>query len=393
MPAHSRNVLGMAKNQKIDQHIAVFGESGSGKTVLVSSFYGAAHDSRPESLYRIIPGDMGEGVKLYQNYLGMRDSARTPELTKFNSDSYTFSVKMKEASGGQEAKTDLRLIWHDYPGEWFEQETTGPTEAKRRIDTFQSLLGSDIALFLVDSQRLLDNSEEEERYLKSVFINFGNGLLSLKDDLLPEGEKLGRFPRIWVIALSKADLLPDMDVVKFRDLVIGKAGRELADLGNVLKEFVEGEEALSLGEDFVLLSSAKFETGKIEVEKRIGVDLILPIASMLPLERYAKWSQASLLPGKIAEKLLNVGNLGVGGLAAAMVGNQKLFGKVALIQAIVSLMSKDVVNEAVKLVGEKLREANEEALAKHNYLQAMLTGFKIDLEKAEAEKVFLRSPK
>src|SRR5699024_9613967 len=131
-----------AKNQKIDQHIAVFGESGSGKTVLVSSFYGAAHDSRPESLYRIIPGDMGEGVKLYQNYLGMRDSARTPEFTKFNSDSYTFSVKMKEASGGQEAKTDLRLIWHDYPGEWFERETTGPTEAKRRIDTFQSLLGS-----------------------------------------------------------------------------------------------------------------------------------------------------------------------------------------------------------------------------------------------------------
>lgn len=114
---------------------------------------------------------------------------------------------------------------------------------------------------------------------------------------------------------------------------------------------------------------------------------------MLPLERYANWSQASLLPGKIAEKLLNVGNLGVGGLAAAMMGNHKLFGKVALIQAIVSLMSKDVVNEAVKLVGEKLREANEEALAKHNYLQAMLTGFKIDLEKAEAEKVFLRSPK
>lgn len=392
MSAHSRNIPGMAENRKIDQHIAVFGESGSGKTVLASSFYGAAQDSRPESLYRIVADDMGQGVKLHQNYLGMRDSARTPELTKFNSDSYTFSMKMKETPRGQ-AKTDLRLIWHDYPGEWFERETTGPTEAKRRIDTFRSLLGSDIALLLVDSQRLLDNAGEEERYLKSVFLNFGNGLLSLKDDLLLDGKKLGRFPRIWVIALSKADLLPDMDVVQFRDLVIGKAGKELAELGDVLKEFVEGQEALSLGEDFVLLSSAKFETGKIEVEKRIGVDLILPIASMLPLERYTKWSQASLMPGKIAEKLLNVGNLGVGGLAAAMMGKQKLFGKVALIQAVVSLMSKDVVNEAVKLVGEKLREANEEALAKHNYLQAMLTGFKIDLEKAEAEKVFLRSPK
>lgn len=138
------------------------------------------------------------------------------------------------------------------------------------------MLGSDIAFLLIDSQRLQDNADEEERYLKSVFLNFGNGLLSLKDDLLFDGKKLGRFPRIWVIALSKADLLPDMDVVKFRDLVIGKAGRELAELGNVLKEFVEDQEALSLGEDFVLLSSAKFELGKIEVEKRIGIDLILP---------------------------------------------------------------------------------------------------------------------
>lgn len=382
----------MAKNRKIDQHIAVFGESGSGKTVLASSFYGAAQEPRPGSLYRIVADDRGQGVKLHQNYLGMRDSARPPELTKFNSDSYSFSMKMKETPGVQ-AKADLRLIWHDYPGEWFERETTGPTEAQRRIDTFRSLLGSDVALLLVDGQRVLDNAGEEERYLKSVFLNFSNGFLSLKDDLLADGKKLGRFPRIWVIALSKADLLPDMDVIQFRDLVIGKAGGELVELANVLKEFVEEPEALSLGEDFILLSSAQFEPGKIEVEKRIGVDLILPLASMLPLERYAKWSEANLLPGKIAEKLLSVGTLGLGGLAAAMMGTQKLFGKVALIQAVVSLMSKDAVNGALNLVGERLREVNEEARAKHNYLQAVLTGFKIDLENAEAEKVFLRSPK
>ncbi len=32
------------KKSALEQHIAVFGESGSGKTVLVSSFYGAAQD-------------------------------------------------------------------------------------------------------------------------------------------------------------------------------------------------------------------------------------------------------------------------------------------------------------------------------------------------------------
>jgi ABC-type dipeptide/oligopeptide/nickel transport system ATPase component len=36
----------MAKTRKKEQHIAVFGESGSGKTVLVSSFYGAAREQQ-----------------------------------------------------------------------------------------------------------------------------------------------------------------------------------------------------------------------------------------------------------------------------------------------------------------------------------------------------------
>lgn len=34
----------MRKRRKLEQHIAVFGESGSGKTVLLSSFYGAAQE-------------------------------------------------------------------------------------------------------------------------------------------------------------------------------------------------------------------------------------------------------------------------------------------------------------------------------------------------------------
>ena len=38
----------MQLNGVLEQHIAVFGESGSGKTVLVSSFYGATQE--PEFL-------------------------------------------------------------------------------------------------------------------------------------------------------------------------------------------------------------------------------------------------------------------------------------------------------------------------------------------------------
>jgi hypothetical protein len=48
---------------------------------------------------------------------------------------------------------------------------------------------------------------------------------------------------------------------------------------------------LSVGEDFVRFSSAQFAPGKIEVAKRLGVDVILPMSAMLPLERHLKWSK------------------------------------------------------------------------------------------------------
>lgn len=41
----------MAKNRKSEQQIAVFGESGSRKTVLVSSFYGATQQQACKEYY------------------------------------------------------------------------------------------------------------------------------------------------------------------------------------------------------------------------------------------------------------------------------------------------------------------------------------------------------
>ncbi len=386
----------MAANREVTQHIAFFGESGSGKTVLASSFYGASQDLPEDAPFRIHAEDMSHHVELFQNYLGMRDSSRAPGLTNFSASSYSFSVSMKNSPEAADASNQpfdaLRLVWHDYPGEWFEQEPGGDTEAQRRVDTFRSLLSSDVAFFLVDAQLLLDNAGEEERYLKSVFSNFSNGLFTLKDEILSEGKKLEEFPRIWVIALSKADLLPEMDVSRFRDLVIEKAGSEIVRLRETLSEFVSNSEALALGEDFMLLSGAKFEVDTIAVKESIGADLILPLAAILPLERHARWHQAGLLPLKAAERLLGLGQQGAGVVAAALLGKKFSFGKFALIQGLIaSLVSRETVEEAVNLAGEKLRKIHENALNKHNYLTATLTGFKLDLEQAEDDKILLRS--
>ena len=64
---------------------------------------------------------------------------------------------------------------------------------------------------------------------------------------------------------------------------------DLDELRNVLKGLVESNDALSVGEDFLLLSSAKFEANRIEVTERVGLDLILPLAAMLPFERHIRW--------------------------------------------------------------------------------------------------------
>jgi GTPase SAR1 family protein len=396
----------MQVRRDLDQHIAVFGEGGSGKTVLLSSFYGGAQEPQfdKESLFYVVADDPGQGDRLEGNYVGMKRSAQLPIGTHFAATSYSFSVKFKERDPDV-AKTrpfdDLRLVWHDYPGEWFTQDVMGE-EATRRLEGFRSLLGSDVSLLLVDGQKLLDHSGAEEKYLKVLLTNVKTTLLRLKDDLLPEG-KLVAFPRIWILALSKADLLPEMDVTDFKELLKEKVAGEIDQLRKVLAEFVQGPEAMSVFEDFLLLSSAKFGETQIDVTKRVGLDLILPLAAMLPLERHSKWAESdSKLPPAVRKALLD----GIGPLALVLIGaatkilakyadaESKLAryaGPIAVILGLVGPPLIELLNRAVDMKQEELRDINSEALAKKDYLRATLARFQEDLHKGEEAKLLIRS--
>lgn len=397
----------MARYPRVrEQHIAVFGESGSGKTVLVSSFFGATQEgSYTNELWDLVADDTGQGNRLYQNYLGMRDRATTPMPTRFANTTYYFSVKLKggDLDAAKRRPFDvLRLAWHDYPGDWFEAEPSSTEELNRRTDTFRSLLRSDVALFLVDGQKLLDYHGQEERYLKSLMGNFHQSLLRLKDDLLAEEGRLFEFPRIWILALSKADLFPDWDVNTFRDLIILKAAEDIERLRSTLEGFVEKPEALSIGEDFMLLSSAKFELEsgdlepvEIDLTKRVGLDLVLPVASLLPLERRVQWHERMDIPRKVLDSLADGAELLAVGLAGGKYATvEKLLAKMPIPGRSPEFASKALpfVADAVKLAGPKLREMNEQARAQHDYLRATLTQMKLDLERGVSEKV-IRTPK
>jgi Double-GTPase 2 len=385
----------MQLNRVLQQDIAMFGETGSGKTVLVSSFYGSTQDPEfleKETLFHITADDTGQGNRLLKNFLGMRDSARAPEHTRlYDTTSYAFTLRLRDKSANAtKSKFDaVRLVWHDYPGEWWEKDLE-PAIAERRVATFKSLLGSDVAFLLVDGQKLLDNAGEEERYLKSLFASFRTGLLKLKDQLLEDGKPLVKFPRIWILALSKADLLPEVEVFGFRDLVIGKAADDLHQLREVLMDFVESPNALAVGEDFLRLSSAKFEPNRIEVTERIGLDLVLPLAAMLPFQRHIKWIERQVAVGKVAEALLG----GVSALAAALISKAKFTsplgflvswaGKKSLVVTLTGLATLSV---------EQLRKREADARARKDYMAAVLSRFELDLNEGEEERVLLTSKK
>lgn len=389
-------------NRTREQHIAVFGGAGSGKTILLSSFYGTAQQEpyKDDHLFNVVADDTGQGTRLYQIYLQMKNAARVPQATRFSSTSYSFAIKLRNWADTKATKNKpfdaLKLVWHDYPGEWFEGSVTGAEESQRRIDGFRSLLSSDVAVLLVDGQRLVENAGQEDRYLKALFNMYSNGLSALQTGLLKDGKRLGKFPRIWVLALSKSDLLPDLKVADFRDLLIEKAAGDLNELRTVLAEFIQVPEALSVGEDFLLLSSAKFTDDKIELNKRVGVELILPLAAVLPFERHARWSKTIHDGGKVMESLIgNATNMsGAAAMAATLLNKVKLPGPLGLAQnALTVAFSSGLLEEAANIAGEQLKRINSAAVAKHDYLTATLTKFRMDLNKAEEEKIFLRSAK
>lgn len=379
------------RGRKLEQHIAVFGERGSGKTVLVSSFFGPYQEREAVQKHglRVVARDPGQGSALHRNYLGMRNSARLPQPTRRKSTSYTFDIRLESGRDNAEQRQhrpEVTLVWHDYPGEWFESTLSGAEEETRRLETFRTLLGSDVALLLVDGQRLKDNKGEEERYLKSLFGNVQRGLLTLKDPLLEKEGPLTQFPRIWVIALSKADLWPDLDVYAFRDMLIDKASEEIADLRDVISSLVVDKAALSVGEDFILLSSARFEVGSIDLTHRIGLDLILPMASVLPLERHRRWVRAKALSHNVAKRLLD--NAGPLATAAQAVALKVLPGKY---KALALLVNSEMIEKVAEAGKEQLEGVKAEATERSDLLTATVAQFQLDLNAAEEGNVLFRS--
>ena len=185
---------------------------------------------------------------------------------------------------------------------------------------------------------------------------------------------------------------PELNAKAFQNLIIEKAAGDVSALRDTLKTFVQVPEALSLGEDFMLLSSARFESGKIEVTERVGLDLILPVATMLPLERLAQWADKFDIPLKVLGGLVDHADA----LAAVLTGRggavaAKFLTKIPKVGPILAPIAVPALAEAIRLGKSKLAETHAQALADRDFLTAVVTQFRIDLDHGVEDRLFVKS--
>lgn len=354
-----------------EQHIALFGESGSGKTTLLTVFYGYQQDInfQKESGYSLRADDSTQGQTLLNSFWNL---SSTPP-TRLESRKYSFTIRLKTGSDGV-SKDAAHLVWHDYPGGWWTETRTGE-EQKDKEQTFLSLMSSDVALFLVDGDKL---KESGDRYLKRLFCNFRDELGRLKEyPALKNRFPLTHFPRIWLICLSKADLLPEMTAESFKQRVLSVANDELQAVKREIQEIIEVPELFTLGDDYLLLSAAEYDENNDRItnlEKREGVDLVVPIAFTVPIKRSLAWAKRK---GSAISKTATAIEF-IRRLTSAWL---KWLPFVGYYFGLVDQLAKDQI--------ANLNEKKEEAIKKGFFIDAVLIAFEQKLSAHGIENTYL----
>ena len=248
-----------------------------------------------------------------------------------------------------------------------------------------------MALVLVDGQKLLDYAGEEEKYLSHrLFWGLRGGLEKLKDDILADGEPLTEFPRIWILALSKADLHPGLNAEAFQDLIIEKAADDIPVLQDTLKTFRPTARGAVLG---ARISCFCLRPGSSPARSRS------PSASAWE-STSCRWPPCSRLRGRPVGREFDIPLKVLGGLVdhadalAALLagpGIAKFLAKVPKVGPVLAPIAVPALAEAVKLGHSKLAEVHAQALADRDFLTAVVTQFRLDLDQGVEDRLFVKS--
>ena len=358
------------RRSALHRRVAVFGESGSGKTMLLTTFYGHQQAARFKAAngYWLTANDAGQGQGLLAAYFRLEHD-RLPPTNRFKYTAYNFTFRVRDLQ-----QPVVFVQWFDYPGEWW-TDSPKEEEQQRKKDLVTRLVQSDIAFFLVDGQKF---RKDGGNCLRRLFAQFRDELTRHRTILLPSNRrKLARYPSIWVICLSKADLFDGYTVEDFRKQVLQHADAEIRCLIEDLRSMVKEPDLVSIGEEYLLLSSAEFDPESQHVKnpvQTIGIDLIAPISLSAPTHHARRLAQARHQRAGVLKRLVDsVRLMTVGWLKyIPVIGNFFMF-----------------FDDSTKKMMETLEGLEEDISLERGILTATMDGMKERLTTPDARRVYL----
>lgn len=351
--------------------LALFGASASGKTTFLASYFGNQQRNCFEENhgYRLEAEDVSDGNQLLKRYYSM-EAGEFPLGTETFVE-YRFGLKVTSLP-----QPALYVVWYDYPGGWWERTPKDDSEKVARRDAFKKLLTSHVGILLVDGELYV---KQGLPYVRHLLDQFRAEARRISDDFAANGNPLEVLPKQWVIAISKADLLPEYETAESicKKIVLG-ASDQLRGVGSAVN-------SSSFGHQYLLLSSVRGDDGRVvDAHEFVGLQLVAPIALLSILSELAENTSTGSIYGTfraIMEKLVSL----VGILDKA---DDFLPLKY---QVITKLLKVFGVTDSLEQGVDYFRNKQAIAVKERNALKAAVAAFKADLASDAAHRAFYRN--
>jgi GTPase SAR1 family protein len=351
--------------------IALFGMKGAGKTTLLASYFGnqQRHAFEERHGYRLEAADAAQGSLLLSRYYRLEGGDFPIGTDGF--DALRFGLKVHELP-----TPSLDVVWYDYPGGWWETAPSDEAERDARRSSLERLLDSHAAILLIDSERYL---AEGLTYARTLLDQFRAEIRRITGELSALG-KAPDFPAQWLIAFSKADLLPERETALTLSQVLREGAAD--QLSGVHKAVGGGS---SFGEEYLLLSAVRGDGRRVvDAHQSLGLTTIAPLVLLGALSRVAESSGRGRVWGTLAT-VLDV----MRGLSEAI---DKLDDFLPpKYRALTVLLKALRTKEGLSAGADKLRVRQKSAADRGKALDAAAYALKAELASSETQRAYFKT--
>lgn len=361
----------MGKGNSLQEvRLAFFGEGFSGKTTLLASYFGNQQRDCFENKYgyRLEAEDVSDGNLLLSDYYGMERGSFPNGTGSFVDCSFLFKLKgLPEPA--------LRIRWYDYPGGWWERMPKDDSERQARRVAFEKLLTSHVGVLLIDGAKYKIDGLQ---YVRKVLDVFKNEVRRISDELAASGNPISALPRQWLVAISKADLLPDQTAEAISKEIVKGAADQLAGVANAV-------DSRQFGNDFLLLSSVRGNGATvIDAHESSALQLIVPVVLLSILTEAAQRADNGAVFGTLKSIMKRLSSI-------LVLLDQLDDWLPPKYQLVTGLLKAIALKEGVDKGCDYFLEKQQAAAKRGKALEAAVAAMQAELAKPGSERVFFRN--